>query len=75
MEYTEERQRLAQQAIEKYGLPRLLVAASIIMAQQSGKKGASYTQDEIIPFLEGLDEEGVRHLVQIAETIEEGNLH
>jgi hypothetical protein len=79
MEYTARRQRLAQEALEKYGTDRLLTAAQTMMRGQRSDipddVEVNYTRAEMMAFIETLDEVGIRRLGQAAAKVGKRRLH
>jgi hypothetical protein len=75
MEYTARRQRLAQEALQKYGTDRLLTAAQTMMRGQPDDVEVNYTRAETMAFIETLDEVGIRRLSQAAAKVGKRRLH
>lgn len=69
MQYSKRRQRLADEAVKKYGLPKLMAAAAVVLRHRFGREAAAITRAEIIAFFESLNSKQIKSLCEIAAHI------
>jgi hypothetical protein len=69
MQYSKRRQRLAEQVVQKYRLPKLMAAAAVVLRDRLGKEETTITKDEIIAFFESLNSKQIKLLSKIADEI------